>query len=988
MSGCVNRYVRAGKAALVALSLWGLSAWEAWAQTTWDGGGGTDTSWGAAANWNNDSLPAFNGADSLAITNGFGTNTALTLGADRSIGRLTIGGGATAISLSGNTLRLNSTTTTNTGAGTALWNASTADNVAATINSAVLLQSGSAGTYTGHIRENNNANGGTRFNGAVTQGAGESWTLRFSRANSRGSFYLNNAGNSISALRNDGADVYSDIAGAFGGASLTLATAAYTGTRLTDHYTTPVTNSVTVAANSTWVSLFQTRLTGALTQGGNALTYGNAISPASASLTRLEYSSCTGTGSTTLGGGVVAPNAMSQFASGSLDLGVLSGGQGVLVLSGAAGNGVPTWGEFTAARTFNQSGGAGNWRIGLNAGQNGNVFSAGGFAARGADLVIPATGGGLANTTFTRNFFLGAVATVDGARYASNAVIVQTDIAYGAVTNGQRYFGAAFNAGASKTTTTLTMAGPVHELSGVISGSDVIMYPIGHQDQADSQFGVIRISNASNSLTGVSRWILGGQRGTNFYTVGGGYIATPGNMADKSSVALIFTSDGAFGGATEVQVTSQGSSGSAPSGTLLLEDANPNGATVFGRTVNVVNTSGSSPSAAFGSYAGEVVYTGTVTLAGSAADTILHVQAGTLSLGATGTPATVTNNRTVPTLLDKSGIGVLELVNLTFGGTQPSNIWAVYQGAVRETATASTAGQVLQLRGGVLEATGTFSRSLGTTNGTVNWGAGGGGFAAYGGPLTVNLGGAGATNTWANTANFLPANAPLILGSETANNTVTFQNGIALNGAVRELRALDNTNTVNDRAIVAGVISGTAASGISKTGAGLLDLAAANTYTGATAVAAGTLLVNGSLGTSPSNVTVNAGGTLGGTGTINRAVFVNDGGILAPGNQGSGIMTVSNLTLAAGSTNVFVVGGATTKIAVNGNLTLAGTVVVNDTSAAYAGTHEVMTYSGGLTAGTVSVGGLPVGVRATVDLGTPGKVLVRFSPPGMILIVK
>ena len=62
------------------------------------------------------------------------------------------------------------------------------------------------------------------------------------------------------------------------------------------------------------------------------------------------------------------------------------------------------------------------------------------------------------------------------------------------------------------------------------------------------------------------------------------------------------------------------------------------------------------------------------------------------------------------------------------------------------------------------------------------------------------------------------------------------------------------------------IISG-AGAGITKTGAGTLTLSNTNTYTGATTVNAGTLLVNGSQ--SGSAVTVNSGAILGGTnGTV------------------------------------------------------------------------------------------------------------------------
>jgi autotransporter-associated beta strand protein len=69
------------------------------------------------------------------------------------------------------------------------------------------------------------------------------------------------------------------------------------------------------------------------------------------------------------------------------------------------------------------------------------------------------------------------------------------------------------------------------------------------------------------------------------------------------------------------------------------------------------------------------------------------------------------------------------------------------------------------------------------------------------------------------------------------------------------------------------------ASTVIKTGTGTLTLAGANTYTGTTALDAGTSLVNGSLGNTA--VTVASAATLGGTGTIGGATTIN--GTHSPG---------------------------------------------------------------------------------------------------------
>jgi autotransporter-associated beta strand protein/T5SS/PEP-CTERM-associated repeat protein len=156
--------------------------------------------------------------------------------------------------------------------------------------------------------------------------------------------------------------------------------------------------------------------------------------------------------------------------------------------------------------------------------------------------------------------------------------------------------------------------------------------------------------------------------------------------------------------------------------------------------------------------------------------------------------------------------------------------------------------------------------------------------------------------------------------------------GSTLNLGVGGLAGAINTPAiVNDGQIVANftdtltlaaAISG--AGTLSKAGPGTLVLTANNSYSGATTIDGGTLRVNGAIANSP--VTVNAGGTLAGTGTVGPTT-INGGGAFAPGNS-PGTMTVAgNLAFQSGALYVVQVTPSTASNAnVGGSATLAGTV--------------------------------------------------------------
>lgn len=125
---------------------------------------------------------------------------------------------------------------------------------------------------------------------------------------------------------------------------------------------------------------------------------------------------------------------------------------------------------------------------------------------------------------------------------------------------------------------------------------------------------------------------------------------------------------------------------------------------------------------------------------------------------------------------------------------------------------------------------------------------------------------------------------------------------------------------------VSGVISGVGGS-LVKVGTGTLTLTNTESYTGATTINAGALMVNGSIAAS-SSVTVNSGATLEGIGTVSSTT-INSGGTLAPGNGAPGTaMTVSgSLAFLSGAMYLVQVNTATASSTnVTGAATLNGTV--------------------------------------------------------------
>ncbi len=175
---------------------------------------------------------------------------------------------------------------------------------------------------------------------------------------------------------------------------------------------------------------------------------------------------------------------------------------------------------------------------------------------------------------------------------------------------------------------------------------------------------------------------------------------------------------------------------------------------------------------------------------------------------------------------------------------------------------------------------------------------------------------------------------------------------------------------------------------LNKIGNGVLALIGTNTYTGPTTINQGMLTVNGSLA---SPVTVDSGGTLGGTGNLTTVMVYADG-LLAPGDALGTLSLSGSLILEAGAMMDYELDTPATSDEIScGNLALYGQQFTDFTFTPTAnfgpGTYDLINFassSGSLGANT---GGMIDGYAATLAVQGNDLVLTVVPEPSTLVLL-
>ncbi|RVT43830.1 autotransporter domain-containing protein [Sphingobium algorifonticola] len=238
------------------------------------------------------------------------------------------------------------------------------------------------------------------------------------------------------------------------------------------------------------------------------------------------------------------------------------------------------------------------------------------------------------------------------------------------------------------------------------------------------------------------------------------------------------------------------------------------------------------------------------------------------------------------------------------------------------------------------------------------------------------------------------------LGTLTLTAASTYTGGTTVDAGTLRITGSVSGDITNNASLVfdrssdlafTGAISGNGT--LTKAGTATLTLGSQSGYTGRISVDAGRLVLAGAL---PAAVTVNRGGTLGGTGTL-ASLTVASGGTVVPGNSSGTITVAGAFVQAAGSTYAAetTAVGLSDRIAVGGSATIGTGAVLRisrDNGTYTPGTrYTLLTAAGGI-AGTYTLEQTAAGGTefrlvqsangVAVDIARTGASLARIATTG------
>ena len=248
------------------------------------------------------------------------------------------------------------------------------------------------------------------------------------------------------------------------------------------------------------------------------------------------------------------------------------------------------------------------------------------------------------------------------------------------------------------------------------------------------------------------------------------------------------------------------------------------------------------------------------------------IGSGTLTLsGANTYTAGTTLNAGVLALGSANAIGTTGTVSfgggtLQYSGSNTTDYSARFSNAASQQYSVDTNGQNVTLASALTSTGGSFTK-LGS------------------GTLTLS-----GSNTY--------SGGTIVSAGVLAGTTLSLQGNITNNAAVAFNQTVSGTYS--------GLMSGIGS--LTKSGTGSLTIGANQTYTGATNVDAGTLVLAGNLASGTS--TIASGATLIGSGTMSGGLSVN--GSLKPGESAPGSLQAAGITLGSSSDTTMNIAGSTT----------------------------------------------------------------------------